>query len=85
MLSGGLASSVGSIYPRQWGTESKGLGFLKEKIKVLGKGCSGDVTKTYQDGGNGAGWSGGSQWFLELTPERWFQGTGCPPTPAERK
>lgn len=24
-------SSVGSIYPRQWGTGSQGLGFLKEK------------------------------------------------------
>lgn len=33
MLSGGLASSVGSIYPRQWGTGSQGLGFLKEKKK----------------------------------------------------
>lgn len=75
---GGLASSVGSGYPR------KGLGFLKEKrgprkrVQQAGR-------ETYQDGGNGAGWFGGSQWFLGLKPERWFQGTGYPPIPAEHK
>lgn len=41
--------------------------------------------KTYQDDGNGAGWSGGSLWFLELQPETQCWGTGCLPTPAKQK
>lgn len=41
--------------------------------------------KTYPDGGNGVAESGGSQWFLGLKPERWFQGTGSLPIPAEQK
>lgn len=82
--SGVPANSIVSIYPREWGTDSKKLGFLQEK-EVPGKGCSHNDSKAYQDGGNGVGWSVGSQWLLGLKPERWFQGTGSLPTPAEQK
>lgn len=64
------------------GSVRRNRGPWEEKVSQ-GKGGAMPTTdgKTYQDDGNGAGWSGGSPWFLELQPETQCWGTGCLPTP----
>lgn len=67
LASWGLLRSEASIYPREWGTERKGTGVPDGES--LRNQC-GHAEKTYQGGGNGAGWSGEFQWFWGLKSER---------------